>query len=196
MHHERKPRMSRNLAGKATMLTTQSYTLEAFLAWEPDQELRHEFVDGDVRAMAGAGRRHEQVANALSNRLLNHLGGTPCDVFKGDFAVRLDAANCYYYPDVHVSCDPRDTDERANVHPKLIIEVLSASTADVDVGEKRRAYLTIPELEQYVVVDPKALTATTWLRSDGAWRELAVAPGGVLELPCIGLNVVLSELAK
>lgn len=188
--------MGTKSARRATMLTIKPYTLGAFLAWEPQQDLRHEFVDGDVRAMAGAGRRHERLALALSSRLSNHLQATPCEVFKGDFAVRLEVANCYYYPDVHVSCDPRDTDERANRHPKLVIEVLSAATADTDRGEKRRNYQTIAELEQYVVIDPVTLTATSWLRVEAGWRECAIPAEGELELSSVGLVLALSEFGR
>ncbi|MDE3010371.1 MAG: Uma2 family endonuclease [Pseudomonadota bacterium] len=176
------------------MSTVQAHTIDAFLEWEQLQTLRHEFVDGDVRAMAGAGRRHEQVAGALFNRLSAHLDGTACGVFKGDFAVRLEAANSYYYPDVHVSCDPRDTDERANLHPKLIIEVLSATTADNDVGEKRRNYLTIPALDEYVVVDPKALTATSWVRQGDTWLKRAFNAGEPLAFVSVGLTLDLADM--
>ncbi len=113
------------------------FTAADYLAWEPAQLDRHEFVDGDVFAMAGAEDRHVTVAGNLYIALRQHLGGSPCRTFMSDMRLHVAAANCYFYPDVLVTCSALDlASPMVKTEPKLIAEVLSPSTAAYDRGLK------------------------------------------------------------
>jgi Uma2 family endonuclease len=146
-------------------------TAEAYLEWESAQPTKNEFLAGEIFAMVGASHPHNRVALRLAARIDAHLGGAPCDVFISDMKIRVEAAHAYFYPDVVVTCDPRDaTNLKEKAHPKLIVEILSESTADYDRGEKFAIYRKIPELEEYVLIDPDLQSIDIFRRGpSGEW---------------------------
>ncbi len=130
------------------------FTVADYLVWEADQVDRHEFVNGEVFAMAGAEDRHVMVSLRLASALLNHLSGTPCSVFMSDMKLHIKTLENFFYPDIMVTCNPADRESRmSKSEPKLIVEVLSPSTANYDRGEKFVSYRQIPALREYVMVD-------------------------------------------
>jgi Uma2 family endonuclease len=121
--------------GQAAQKTT--FTATDYLAWEAQQVERHEFLDGEVFAMAGAEDRHVTVAMNLAFALRQHLGGSPCRTYMSDMRLRVAAANAYFYPDVMVTCSAQDLSSPMHkTEPKLIAEVLSPGTAAYDRGVK------------------------------------------------------------
>jgi len=143
-------------------------TTEAFLAWEETQELRHEFVDGHIYAMVGARRIHVEVTGNCFALLKSALRGTPCRPYMLDLKLRL--AEDIYYPDILVTCHPEDLSaDRFVQRPRVIIEVLSESTASYDRGRKFAAYRRIAELEEYVLIDPELCTIETYRRAGNDW---------------------------
>ena len=88
-------------------------TVEEYLAGEPASEVRHEYLGGTVYAMAGASVDHNKISLNLALGLTSHLRGKRCEAFMADVKVRLNLASddIFYYPDVMVACDPRDTDK-------------------------------------------------------------------------------------
>ena len=153
---------------------------DAYLAWEATQADKSEYVAGEVFAMVGVRRVHATVALNVGAALREHLRGTPCMPFISDMKLRVEAADAFFYPDVMVTCDARD--RRADLfieHPKLIIEVLSASTAAYDRGGKFAGYRQIAELQEYVLVDVEARRVEAFRRQSGnVWlfRDYAGAP--------------------
>lgn len=126
-----------------------------FLDWESRQTDKHEFYQGEVFAMAGARQAHVIVAGNCFALLKAHLRGSGCRTFIADMQLEVQAVDAIFYPDVFVSCDPRDlAAERVLAHPRVIIEVLSDSTAAFDRGGKFAAYRTLPSLQEYVLIDP------------------------------------------
>lgn len=108
-----------------------------YLAWEAEQAERHEFVGGETFAMAGAEDRHVIVCMNLAFALRQHLSGTPCRTFMSDMRLSVAALGSYFYPDIMVTCAAADVSSPlAKSEPKLIIEVLSPSTAAYDRGLK------------------------------------------------------------
>ena len=102
----------------------------------------------------------------------NHLNNTPCLVLTSDIKVRLEAADCYYYPDVAVTCDERDTNSTEDfiLYPILVIEVLSPSTAAFDRGEKFADYQTSPSLQEYVLINQAQMSVECFrLSESGSW---------------------------
>jgi len=122
-----------------------------YLASEKDSPVRHEYVDGQMYAMAGASDRHNRLALNLASRLNDHLNGGPCEVFIAAMKVIVDPL-VYYYPDVVVTCDPLGGDPYVRTQPHLILEVVSPSTERIDRHEKLFAYRRVPSLREYVLV--------------------------------------------
>jgi Uma2 family endonuclease len=142
-----------------------------YLSWEEQQPDKHEYVRGEVFAMVGARREHVVVALNLAAAFKQRLRGGPCQAYVSDLKLRVEAADAFFYPDVMVSCDPRDHSASQFVeHPILIVEVLSESTEAFDRGEKFAAYRTLPSLEEYVLVDIPSRRVETFRRTaDGDW---------------------------
>jgi Uma2 family endonuclease len=135
-------------------------TADEFLAWEMLQQDRHQFYDGEVFAMAGGTIEHNNAVTATLISLSQHLKGTPCKVYVADICVR--AAAHYFYPDVVVTCNTADTNNPKSIEitqPKLIVEVLSPSTAAFDRGLKFAAYRELASLQEYLLLDPETKTA-------------------------------------
>lgn len=141
-----------------------------YLAWEQAQTMRHEFRDGEIFAMAGAEERHVTVSGNVYMALRQHLRGSTCRTFVTDMRLWVADANCYFYPDVFVTCSAQDTHPLQKEHPRLVVEVLSPSTAAHDRGAKFAAYRRASSLLEYVLVDPDARTTDVYRRgADGLW---------------------------
>lgn len=151
--------------------TKETFCADDYLAWEATQAERHEFVDGEVFAMAGAEDRHVTVTGNLYMALRQHLRGTPCRTFMADMKVQADAASSYFYPDVVVTCSAADADSRQiKREPLLIIEVLSPGTEAYDRGAKFQRYRQMPSLAEYALVDIERRRVDVFRKQpDGLW---------------------------
>jgi Uma2 family endonuclease len=169
---------------------------EEFLEWETLQEERYEFVDGEVYCHAGARKSHNLVAGDIFGELRTFLKGSPCKAFIADMKLRIESANAFFYPDVMVSCDERDTKaDMALEHPTLIIEVLSDSTAAYDLGKKFEYYRLIPELLEYVVVEPDRKHIYLYRRNGGGeWLFRDIRSGEPLTLSSIGCSIAWNDI--
>lgn len=136
------------------MITSPNYlTPNEYLEWEELQETKHEYVDGQIFAMAGANESHVIISDNFSATLINQLRGSGCRSFSSDMKLEISTANIYYYPDLLVTCDEGDRlNKKYKSHPCLIIEVLSESTEARDRGKKFAHYQTIESLQEYVLV--------------------------------------------
>lgn len=150
-------------------LQTDFVTVADYLAGEETSDVRHEYLGGLVYAMAGETRAHNTIAGNLYIAIRQHLRGGSSKLYMSDIRVNLSLRDdaYYYYPDLVVTCDPRDTDPRFVRYPKLIIEVLSPGTERVDKREKFFAYTTIESLEEYVLVSQSPHEATVYRRAEG-----------------------------
>lgn len=145
---------------------------EDYLEGEQVSPIKHEYRRGHVYAMVGAKKPHIIITSNLIIMLGNHLNNTPCLVLTSDIKVRLEAADCYYYPDVAVTCDERDTNSTEDfiLYPILVIEVLSPSTAAFDRGEKFADYQTSPSLQEYVLINQAQMSVECFrLSESGSW---------------------------
>ncbi len=181
-----------------TVSKSHSYfTPEEYLEIERSSLLKHEYIQGQVVAMAGASKAHVLVTGNLSALLVNHLQGTGCMPYATDMKVRLPALGLFYYPDLAVTCDDRDrrSSEDFILHPKLIIEVLSDSTEAFDRGEKFADYKSIAALEEYVLVHQKQVLVEHFQRkSDNLWLPTIFRSGSVLKLDSINLSCPIERL--
>ncbi|HSW03340.1 Uma2 family endonuclease [Aquabacterium sp.] len=170
-------------------------SITEYLAWENDQQDRHEYYRGEIFAMVGARRVHGLVEGNLFAALKLHLKGGPCRAFVEGMKVQV-ADNVVFYPDVFVTCDERDlkTDMIFH-HPKLVIEVLSDSTQSFDRGLKFAAYRELASLQEYVLVDPDTRRVEVYRRNERALFELHDQTGtDGLYLACIECHVPMAEV--
>ena len=135
-------------AETATRITEQDY-----LEGEKSSKVRHEYIDGQVYAMAGASKRHSEIAVNISTALRIASRRSPCRVYSSDVKVRLAEHRSYYYPDVIVGCEEDEANDYYLEKPCLIVEVLSQTTAKRDRSEKLLAYMNIPTLRAYLLVE-------------------------------------------
>ena len=166
-------------------------TAEEFLAWDATQTIKHEFVRGEVFAMAGAHEAHVTVTMNVAMALRQHLKGSPCRTFQTDMKLRVEAADAYCYPDVMVTCSAADAaDPLIKREPTLVVEVLSPSTAAYDRGEKFAAYRLLPSLQEYLLVDPVARRCDLYrLGADGLWVLHPGAPQQGVHFASVGLEL-------
>lgn len=171
----------------------QHVTPEAYLASELKSPTKHEYVGGAVYAMAGTRNIHNVIVGNIFGSLGTRLRGKKCRPFNSDTKVRVRFPNHvrFYYPDVQVVCQPNSMDESFQDQPNVIVEVLSESTRRTDEGEKLDAYLTIPSLETYLLVDSANKEVVVEQRgSNGFQRSILIGDEGV-QLPA--LEVVEQE---
>lgn len=171
--------------------TLQKMTVEEYLAWEPLQQERHEFYDGEIFAMAGGTYEHNSISGAVYSALRTHLKGTPCRVAIADIRIKVNQQ--YFYPDVSVTCATSDVQTiKANefTAPKLIVEVLSASTAAYDRGLKFANYRQLSSLQEYLLIDPETKTAELFRKNAlGIWElHPSDAAQPMVHLTSIGLS--------
>ncbi len=172
-----------------------STTADDYLAGETHSPIRHEYVAGEVFAMAGATEEHATIAGNLFALLRAKVRGGPCRVYIADMKLRVAAADAFFYPDVFVTCDPRDaTEPLAKRHPSLICEVLSESTEAYDRGGKFAAYRTLESLKEYLLIDSRRRSVEVFRRQPGGWLLEPVAPEGALELNCLDFRCAVDAL--
>ena len=176
-------------------LLAEKTTLTDFLAWENQQPERHEFYRNEIFAMVGARRVHGLIGLNLGAALKTHLRGSPCRAFVNDMKVQV-ADDTMFYPDVFVTCDAQDLKtELVFRQPKLVIEVLSESTAAFDRGLKFSAYRSIEALQEYVLIDPDTRRVEVFRRNERQLFELHDQSGAAeLHLACVDLHLAMAEV--
>ena len=161
---------------------------EEYLEGERVSPIKHEYRRGHVYAMTGAKKPHIIIASNLIRLLGTHLLNTQCLVLSSDIKVRLEEANCYYYPDVAVTCDERDTSTTDDfiLYPSLVVEVLSPSTAAFDRGDKFADYQTSRSLQEYVLITQSEIKIECFrVNAEGNWVSQTYRQGDELELMSI-----------
>jgi Uma2 family endonuclease len=133
------------------------FTPEDYLELEQGSLIKHEYLQGQMVAMAGASKAHVIITGNLAALLLNHLRGQSCLVYANEMKVRLSELNIFYYPDIAVTCDDRDRQSQESFirYPTVIIEVLSDATESFDRGKKFADYKSILEFKDYVLIHQK-----------------------------------------
>jgi len=177
-------------------LQRQAMSAAEFLAWDAGQTIKHEFVQGEVFAMAGGEDRNATLAGNVYMALRQHLRGTPCRVYGSDVKLRVEAADCYFYPDVMVTCSPNDLGDRLiKREPSMVVEVLSPSTAAYDRGEKFAAYRQLPSLQEYLLVDVDRQRCDLFRKgADGLWVLHPTAGAEPLQLASVALTIMPEAL--
>ncbi len=183
----------------ATRVPSTVATYEDYLALEEKSDEKHEYVGGQVFAMAGGTIEHAALAAAMSIGLGKALEGKPCRVFTSDARVRVEETNFSCYPDLSVVCTKVETsavDKHAIINPRVIVEVLSESTEDYDRGAKFAHYRRIPALAEYVIVHQREPLIEVWRKNElGQWTLITEARAAQqAELSSIGVSLSVDEI--
>jgi Uma2 family endonuclease len=171
----------------------QVLTFDQYLEIEAQAEIRHEFVDGLMFAMAGGTKVHNLIASNIHSRLRLASKKTSCRAYMENVKLRT-LEGIGYYPDVILACDDDITDLVIRT-PCLLVEVLSESTAQVDHTEKWLSYQRIPSLNMYVMVaqDRRFLEVYT-RQTDGSWRYETLEAAGTLKFVCVNASMTLDDV--
>jgi Uma2 family endonuclease len=172
-------------------------TPDQYLQLEVISDIKHEYRNGQAYAMAGTTDIHNLITGNLYTLIRNYLRGSDCRVYFADVKARLEACNCFYYPDLMVTCDSRDAETTTyKRYPKLIIEVLSESTEAFDRGDKFIDYQTLDSLQEYVLISTKQQRVDSYRRSEqGLWFFQFYAPAqNTFNLVSINLEATFAAL--
>jgi len=179
------------LVDLATSVGRMSYT--EYLAFESTADTKHEYVNGEVYAMAGGSPEHARLQSRLSRLLGNALEGRPCEVFGSDLRVRIEATGRATYPDLTVVCGRLETatdDPDAVTNPTVLVEVLSESTERDGRGSQWAHYQRLASLKEYVLVSQDERRVEIYRRAGERWTYESVVAGRVrLEALDIALDV-------
>ena len=170
---------------------------EAYLEWQLHQEVRYEYLAGEVHMMAGASTEHNRIAGNIFGELYLHLRGKKCEPFMNDMKAHIHDAgdDWFYFPDIMVNCDPVGQHKLYCDTPSLIVEVLSPSTEQTDRREKRLSYERLPSLHTYILVSQEKRELTVFRRENFAWNKSTLTEAsGVLEIPQLGFAISMDSI--
>lgn len=173
-------------------LRLHRYTFAEYLEIEEIARVKHEYLRGEIYAMAGGTPEHAALGATLTAMLGEQLRGGPCRVYNSDLRVRILATGLATYPDVTVVCGPTERDPDSATHvvnPSVVVEVLSDGTEDYDRGEKLAHYKQAPSLAAVVLVSHRERKIEVWTREGTIWELAVHESGGIASLPSIGCSL-------
>lgn len=171
---------------------------QEYLEWEKTQEIRHEYIDGEVFAMTGGTKPHNRIAFNFGTELDDYLAEKGCELYISDVKVQVSPSGPYHYPDVVVTCDPRDKESIDMVqYPCLIVEVLSPSTEAFDRGKKFTRYRQSSSLQEYVLIESEQIGVECFRRNEeGLWVLHTYGEEDNLILESVGMTIPVSKLYR
>jgi Uma2 family endonuclease len=172
------------------------HSFRDYLAVEEISRVKHEYLDGEIYAMAGGSILHAALSAAMLAELHRQLGGR-CRVYSSDLRIRVRATGLASYPDVTVVCGAAETDPESGdtvVNPRLVVEVLSPGTMEYDVGEKFEHYRQIASLEAVVYVSQDQRRIEVRENLAGTWRTSLSGPSQRATIAALGVEIDVDAL--
>jgi Uma2 family endonuclease len=173
------------------------YTFHDYLTLESSSTVRHEFLAGEIYAMAGGTPQHAALAVAVAAALLTQLRGGPCRVHSSDLRIRVTETGLTTYPDVTVVCGSYQSDTQDKntiINPQLLVEITSESTEDYDRGEKLESYQRIATLQAIVLVSHREHLLELFERDRDRWRRSEARTGSSLQIASLRTTLSVDEL--
>ncbi|MBV8310380.1 MAG: Uma2 family endonuclease [Planctomycetaceae bacterium] len=178
--------------------TKKRFTPQEYLALERKSEMRNEYYNGEIFAMAGASREHNLIAGNVNAEIRDQILDRPCESYPSDMRVYIEATGLYTYPDVTVVCgEPRFQDREVDtlLNPMVIVEVLSPTTEAYDRGDKFRHYRRIGSLREFVLISQDQMMVERYTRQGNDWVLSDITdPDQVLKLESIGCQIPLGRI--
>lgn len=172
----------------------------AFLEWERNQEYKHEYVRGEIFAMAGASINHNKILTNIIVSAGSHLKDKSCNIYPSDLRIAVKSKSSFFYPDATIVCGELQFDDEGLKdtvkNPAVIFEILSPSTEDYDIGKKLFFYMQIDSLQQYIIVDSRSIhVRITTKMENGTWKFTELSEeNNVFFINSIQLELSLSEI--
>lgn len=177
----------------------QKMTVEEYFQLDNDPSAKYEYVDGYAVVMSGGSLNHSRIAVNILYEFRSRMQTGPCQAYNSDAKVIIPARGNYLLSDVTVSCDPDDNNgnDQAIRSPRLIIEVLSPSTQSDDRGTKFLQYLTLPSLQEYVLVSSRFQFVEIYRRqADEKWEYQGYKPDQAVEFKSLNIQLTFAEIYK
>ncbi len=172
-------------------------TVAEYLAWEENNFEKHEYIDGEVRCMAGANHRHNRIMMNSAIAIGRQLDDLPCSVLSSDMRVKVGATR-YVYPDLSIICGDvlfEHDNEMELLNPVLVVEVTSPSTIEYDRGDKRDFYSDVASIQTYLIIDQQRVYVELYLRADIGWHyQVFDSLDAVIALEFINCELPLSQV--
>jgi Uma2 family endonuclease len=170
-----------------------------YLELERTSEVKHEYLRGEVFAMAGGTPEHARLAANIIRELGAALRDRPCSVFTSDARVRIEATDRATYPDVTIVCGRLEhaaDDPDSITNPIVIVEILSDATEAEDRGEKFAHYRRLASLREYVLVSQRARRLEVYRRRDERWLLDEAGVAETLRLESIDVVLSVDEVYR
>jgi Uma2 family endonuclease len=179
-----------------TVPNNSKISVDEYFEWEAKQEVRYEYINGDVFAMAGGTIDHSAIAANLIALLRPHVRGRNCRVLGSDAKVGISKNGEFFYPDLLVTCDDRDrSSAKAVFYPTLIIEVLSPSTEAYNRGGKFARYRQLTSLCEYALVSSEQIGVEAFrLNERGKWELTSYGDGDMVQLASIDFECAIAAI--
>ncbi len=172
----------------------KTMTAKEYLEFEKTSEVRHEFVDNTILAMAGSSLKHNEIIYRIRNTLTKAVQEKKCQIATESLKVMTNNGR-YRYPDVVVSCEI-STDEYFIAAPCFIAEVQSDSTAETDNGAKLDEYTKITSLQRYAIISQKTRQVVLYKRIGDTWSFTVLLENGEIDIPCLNTTLSLEQIYK
>ncbi|MCK9209412.1 MAG: Uma2 family endonuclease [Ignavibacteriaceae bacterium] len=174
-------------------------TPEEYLEIERKAGFKSEYFNGEMFALAGAGKTHNKISSNLIINIGAHLKNKSCLIYGSDMKVKIKSSGLYTYPDISVVCgDEKFEDDESDIllNPKLVIEILSESTESYDRGKKFEHYRTLESLQEYVLVSQEKPKVEQFLKQpDDKWLYSEVnGIDSIVPLSSIECEIDLKEI--
>ena len=177
----------------------QKFTIEEYLQMERASDVKHEYYQGEIFAMAGASPRHSFISSNLITELHNRLKTSPCFPHGSDMRIHIPENTLFTYPDISIICgdiNTFDKDKDTAIQPIILIEILSKSTRNYDRGGKFKLYRDIPTLKEYMLVDSEIINVEIWRLNERNHWELEEYKNlkDIVTLPAINVSISMEEI--
>ncbi len=177
------------------------YTYADYVALEQQSATKHEFLDGEIYAMAGGSEEHSALAAEVLRTLGNAIGARPCRAHTSDLRIYVEAAGLATFPDGTVICGTLEqhppSPQATALNPLLLLEVTSDSSEEYDHGSKLDYYRTIPTLRDYVIVSHRERRITVHSRTEGAaWETRVAITGGRVTVESLGAELIVDQIYR
>lgn len=167
-------------------------SVEEYLNLEQTSDIRHEYVDGQLLAMAGESQEHEEIVLNVVEALRPIAKAKGCRLYTKNIKLHVTQKR-YRYPDVMILCKDK-TETGIETEPCFVLEVLSDSTAQTDLSDKLTEYTAMPSVERYAIVSQTARLVILYLRSDDGWKVKTLENKGDIDIPCLNTSLSLGQL--
>ncbi|WP_029275988.1 Uma2 family endonuclease [Pedobacter borealis] len=177
----------------------RSYTVKEYLEMEKASTVKHEYFQGEIFAMSGAGDNHNEIFSNVFGEIVQKLKGKPCRPYGSDKRMNIPENTLFTYPDISIYCNGlihSDADEDTSILPTVIIEILSPSTKNYDKGKKFNLYKDIPSLKEYIMIDLESISVEAYyINEEKNWvlnqhKEISDR----LTLVSMGFDIALSDI--